>query len=168
MRAILPLLFSKCGFVALADDAVFPAFRFDARYASSGVTPALWAANEACAFSSLFALRTRPLLTDTDGHDGASGVHCLHGSHEFGLILCDFDRCQKGGSAARSRQQPDSSQGGIDGNGEWLCHFVADGWNTEPIAVVEGTGKEVSVPVDQTGPARFFRVTVDMCPASDP
>lgn len=44
-----------------------PPFVFDARYPASGVTPALWQANEASALSSLFALRTRPVHPDGDG-----------------------------------------------------------------------------------------------------
>ena len=62
-----------------AEPDVSPAFRFDARYAASSVTPALWAANEAVGFSSLFALRTRRLIVDTDG-DGMPDIYELaHG-----------------------------------------------------------------------------------------
>lgn len=62
-----------------ADPDVSPAFCFDARYAASGVTPALWAANEAVGFSSLFALRTQRLIVDTDG-DGMPDIYELaHG-----------------------------------------------------------------------------------------
>ena len=58
---------------------VSPAFLFDARYPASGVTPELWAANEAVGLSALFALRTKPLLLDSDG-DGLPDVYELaHG-----------------------------------------------------------------------------------------
>ena len=70
-----------CAVAALraAEPDVSPAFVFDARYPASGVTPELWAANEAVGLSALFAIRTKPLLLDSDG-DGLPDVYELaHG-----------------------------------------------------------------------------------------
>ena len=82
MKRRFPILVASYSFIAVlctADTSVSPAFVFDARYAASGVTPELWAANEAVGFSSLFALRTRRLIVDTDG-DGMPDIYELaHG-----------------------------------------------------------------------------------------
>ena len=46
----------------------------------------------------------------------------------------------------------------------WLyaTDSLSEGWDAEPVAVLDGTGGIVSVPVNQTAPAQFFRVTVDL------
>ena len=46
----------------------------------------------------------------------------------------------------------------------YASESLQDGWDNEPITVLEGTGEVVSVPVDQGTPVRFFRVTVDLLP----
>ena len=70
---------SAAVFARAEEPDVSPTFVFDARYDASGVTPELWAANEAIGLSALFALRTQPLLFDSDG-DGLPDVYELaHG-----------------------------------------------------------------------------------------
>ena len=62
MKRRLPILVASYSFIAVlctADTSVSPAFVFDARYATSGVTPALWAANEAVGLSETFVADTR-------------------------------------------------------------------------------------------------------------
>lgn len=44
----------------------------------------------------------------------------------------------------------------------YATESLSEGWDAEPVAVLDGTGGIVSVPVDQTAPAQFFRVTVDL------
>ena len=78
-RAFIALLSLTAAVLRAAEPDVSPAFSFDARYPASGVTPALWAANEACGLSSLFALRTRPLFTDTDGDGMPDFYESAHG-----------------------------------------------------------------------------------------
>lgn len=68
MRGGLLLLFSMCGIVALADDAVSPAFTFDARYQTSGVTPDAWVAYEAEGLSSRFSAATVERAVDENGN----------------------------------------------------------------------------------------------------
>ena len=57
-----------CGVVALADDAVSPAFTFDARYQPSGVTPDAWVAYEAEGLSSRFSAATVERAADENGN----------------------------------------------------------------------------------------------------
>ena len=76
LRLIATTVLSAAVFARAEEPAVSPAFVFDARYAASGVTPELWAANEAIGLSALFALRTQPLLLDSDG-DGLPDVYEL-------------------------------------------------------------------------------------------
>ena len=79
LRLIATTVLSAAVFARAEEPDVSPAFIFDARYAASGVTPDLWAANEAIGLSALFALRTRPLIQDTDG-DGMPDVYeIIHG-----------------------------------------------------------------------------------------
>ena len=68
MRTVLLLLFSICGIVALADDAVSPVFTFDARYQPSGVTPNAWVAYEAEGLSSRFSAATVESVVDDNGN----------------------------------------------------------------------------------------------------
>ena len=68
MRGGLLLLFSMCGIVALADDAVSPAFTFDARYQPSGVTPDAWVAYKAEGLSSRFSAATVERAADENGN----------------------------------------------------------------------------------------------------
>ena len=57
-----------CGVVAIADDAVSPAFTFDARYQPSGVTPDAWGAYEAEGLSSRFLVATVERAADENGN----------------------------------------------------------------------------------------------------
>ena len=65
---MLPVLISVCGFVALADDAVSPAFTFDARYQASGVTPDAWVAYQAEGLSGRFSAATVIRAADENGN----------------------------------------------------------------------------------------------------
>ena len=79
MRLVAGCIVCSAAALQAAEPDVSPAFLFDARYPASGVTPELWAANEAVGLSALFALRTKPLLLDSDG-DGLPDVYELaHG-----------------------------------------------------------------------------------------
>lgn len=79
MRLVAGCIVCAAAALRAAEPDVSPAFVFDARYPASGVTPVLWAANEAVGLSALFALRTKPLLLDSDG-DGLPDVYELaHG-----------------------------------------------------------------------------------------
>ena len=66
MRATLLALCSIYGIVGFADDAVSPAFTFDARYKSSGITPDAWVSYEAEGFSSRFSAATVTRATDAN------------------------------------------------------------------------------------------------------
>ena len=68
MRAVLLLLFSMCGILAHADDAVSPAFTFDARYQPSGVTPDAWVAYQAKGLSGRFSAATVERVADENGN----------------------------------------------------------------------------------------------------
>jgi len=62
------LLYLICGVVALADDAVSPAFTFDARYQPSGVTPDAWVAYKAEGLSPRFSAATVERAADENGN----------------------------------------------------------------------------------------------------
>ena len=62
MRATLLALCSIYGIVGFADDAVSPAFTFDARYKSSGITPDAWVSYEAEGLSSRSSAATNPII----------------------------------------------------------------------------------------------------------
>jgi len=67
MRGILLSLVLCCG-VAWADDAVSPAFTFDARYEASGITPEAWAAHQAEGLSDRFVTRMVFRAVDANGN----------------------------------------------------------------------------------------------------
>lgn len=58
MRGVVASLIALIGCVIFADDAVSPAFTFDARYQASGLTPDAWASYEAEGLSSRFRAAT--------------------------------------------------------------------------------------------------------------
>lgn len=68
MRGVLVSLIVLMGGVALADDAVSPAFTFDARYQPGGVTPDAWVAYEAEGLSSRFSAATVARAADENGN----------------------------------------------------------------------------------------------------
>ena len=68
MRATLLALCSIYGIVGFADDAVSPAFTFDARYKSSGITPDAWVSYEAEGLSSRFSAATVTRAADVNGN----------------------------------------------------------------------------------------------------
>ena len=68
MRATLLALCSICGIVGFADDAVSPAFTFDARYKSSDITPDAWVSYEAEGLSSRFSAATVTRAADANGN----------------------------------------------------------------------------------------------------
>lgn len=68
MRATLLALCSICGIVGFADDAVSPAFTFDARYTPSGITPDAWVSYEAEGLSSRFSAATVERAVDVNGN----------------------------------------------------------------------------------------------------
>ena len=69
MRATLLALCSIYSIVGFADDAVSPAFTFDARYTSSGITPDAWVSYEAEGLSSRFSAATVTRAADVNGND---------------------------------------------------------------------------------------------------
>ena len=68
MRATLLALCSIYSIVGFADDAVSPAFTFDARYKSSGITPDAWVSYEAEGLSSRFSAATVTRAADVNGN----------------------------------------------------------------------------------------------------
>ena len=68
MRAFPLALFSIFGFIILADDAVSPAFTFDARYQPSGVTSDAWVAYQAEGLSGRFSAATVTRAADENGN----------------------------------------------------------------------------------------------------
>ena len=79
LRLIATTVLSAALLARAEEPDVSPAFVFDARYATSDVTPELWAANEAIGLSALFALRTQPLLLDSDGDGLPDAYELAHG-----------------------------------------------------------------------------------------
>ena len=79
LRLIATTILSAAVFARAEEPDVSPAFVFDARYVASGVTPDLWAANEAIGISALFALRTQSLIQDTDGDGMPDLYESIHG-----------------------------------------------------------------------------------------
>ena len=68
MRATLLALCSIYSIVGFADNAVSPAFTFDARYKSSGITPDAWVSYEAEGLSSRFSAATVTRAADVNGN----------------------------------------------------------------------------------------------------
>ena len=62
MRGVVASLIALMGGVIFADDAVSPAFTFDARYKSSGITPDAWVSYEAEGLSSRSSAATNPII----------------------------------------------------------------------------------------------------------
>jgi len=72
-------LLSLAGGVALADDSVSPTFTFDARYASSGVTPGAWVAYQAEGLSSRFTAATVARAADANKNGIPDAWEALYG-----------------------------------------------------------------------------------------
>ena len=68
MRGVVASLIALMGGVICADDAVSPAFTFDARYKSSGITPDAWVSYEAEGLSSRFCAATVARAADVNGN----------------------------------------------------------------------------------------------------
>ena len=68
MRGVVASLIVLMGGVIFADDAVSPAFTFDARYKSSGITPDAWVSYEAEGLSSRFSAATVTRAADANGN----------------------------------------------------------------------------------------------------
>lgn len=68
MRGVVASLIVLMGGVILADDAVSPAFTFDARYQPSGVTPDAWVAYQAEGLSGRFSAATVTRAADENGN----------------------------------------------------------------------------------------------------
>ena len=68
MRGVVASLIALMGGVIFADDAVSPAFTFDARYKSSGITPDAWVSYEAEGLSSRFSAATVTRAADVNGN----------------------------------------------------------------------------------------------------
>jgi hypothetical protein len=68
MRGIVARLIALMGGVVFADDAVSPAFTFDARYKSSDITPDAWVSYEAEGLSSRFSAATVTRVADANGN----------------------------------------------------------------------------------------------------
>ena len=79
MRATLLALCSIYGIVCFADDAVSPVFTFDARYASSGITPDAWVSYEAEGLSSRFSAATVTRAADANGNGIPDEWESLYG-----------------------------------------------------------------------------------------
>ena len=69
MRSVVVSVIALMGGVIFADDAVSPAFTFDARYKSSGITPDAWVSYEAEGLSSRFSAATVTRAADVNGND---------------------------------------------------------------------------------------------------
>lgn len=48
------------------------------------------------------------------------------------------------------------------------AYDLTEGWQAEPIAVLEGTGERLSILLPQTRPMQFYRVSVDLAPTAKP
>ena len=68
MRGVVASVIALMGGVIFADDAVSPAFTFDARYKSSGITPDAWVSYEAEGLSSRFSAATVTRAADVNGN----------------------------------------------------------------------------------------------------
>ena len=68
MRGIVASLIVLTGGIIFADDAVSPAFTFDARYQPSGVTPDAWVAYQAEGLSGRFSAATVTRAADENGN----------------------------------------------------------------------------------------------------
>ena len=68
MRGVVASLIVLTGGIILADDAVSPAFTFDARYQPSGVTPDAWVAYQAEGLSGRFSAATVTRAADENGN----------------------------------------------------------------------------------------------------
>jgi len=68
MRGVVASVIALTGGVIFADDAVSPAFTFDARYKSSGITPDAWVSYEAEGLSSRFSAATVTHAADANGN----------------------------------------------------------------------------------------------------
>ena len=68
MRSVVVSVIALMGGVIFADDAVSPAFTFDARYKSSGITPDAWVSYEAEGLSSRFSAATVTRAADVNGN----------------------------------------------------------------------------------------------------
>lgn len=68
MRGVIASVIALMGGIIFADDAVSPAFTFDARYKSSGITPDAWVSYEAEGLSSRFSAATVTRAADVNGN----------------------------------------------------------------------------------------------------
>jgi len=68
MRGVVASLLVLMGGVIFADDAVSPAFTFDARYSPSGLTPDAWVSYEAEGLSSRFSAATVTRAADANNN----------------------------------------------------------------------------------------------------
>ena len=69
MKGVVASLVALMGCVVFADDAVSPAFTFDARYQASGLTPDAWVSYQAEGLSSRFSAATVTRAADAN-HNG--------------------------------------------------------------------------------------------------
>ena len=103
MRGIVAsLIILTCGII-LADDAVSPAFTFDARYQPSGVTPDAWVAYQAEGLSGRFSAATVTRVADENGNgipdawevayglDGANAAADADPDHDGRTNLEEYD-----------------------------------------------------------------------------
>ena len=68
MRGVVASVIALTGGVIFADDAVSPAFTYDARYKSRGITPDAWVSYEAEGLSSRFSAATVTHAADANGN----------------------------------------------------------------------------------------------------
>ena len=79
MRGVVASVIALMGGVIFADDAVSPAFTFDARYKSSDITPDAWVSYEAEGLSSRFSATTVTRAADANGNGIPDAWETLYG-----------------------------------------------------------------------------------------
>ena len=181
MRGGLLLLFSMCGIVALADDAVSPAFTFDARYQPSGVTPDAWVAYKAEGLSSRFSRSGSKTGLSADADDDGDGfsnygefvayTNPTNGQSKFviGLNRISVEPVLTKSAAVRrllNADPADSDYQLVWQSAEGRTYSVyctsdlKSGFGDAPLAEIEGTGEEIKYSPSVSGDALFFKVKV--------
>lgn len=150
MRSVVASLVALMGGVIFADDAVSPAFTFDARYQASGLTPDAWVSYQAEGLSSRFSAATVTRAADAN-HNGISDEW----EAQYNLA---GHRLSNGAGAANFALKWQSAKGRI--YSVYATTNLSEGWPEEPMAEITGTGDVLEYMPEQVAATQFFKVTV--------